>query len=211
MDISFLSFVVFCFILTITPGADMALVTKNTLAYSKRGGVLTAIGICTGLLLYGFLTASGLAYLLVQNKPLFVALKYLGAYYLIYLGGKALYSIFQAHGQILNADVSSVQKTLHNKLFFEGLFTNLLNPKIVVFYLSVIPQFIEIDSAGFLDIFSYALVHIMMGLAWLYAYITLLQQTRQLLCKPKIKGILEGLTGFVMISLGLKILLESEK
>jgi len=66
MDISFLSFVVFCFILTITPGADMALVTKNTLAYSKRGGVLTAIGICTGLLLYGFLTASGLAYLLVH-------------------------------------------------------------------------------------------------------------------------------------------------
>jgi threonine/homoserine/homoserine lactone efflux protein len=67
------------------------------------------------------------------------------------------------------------------------------------------------DSARFLDIFSYALVHIMMGLVWLYIYITLLQQTRQILLKPKIKGMLEGFTGFVMISFGLKILLESER
>lgn len=211
MDINFLSFIIFCFLLTITPGADMALVTKNTLTYSRRGGVVTAFGICTGLLFYGFLTASGLAYLLIQNKHLFLILKNLGACYLIYLGVKTLYSLIITKEQLLTAGDAPAQKDIQNKLFLEGLLTNLLNPKIIVFYLSIIPQFIEINSAGFFDIFSYALIHILMGLVWLYFYATLLQQTQQLLLKPKIKQLLEGFTGFVMVGLGLRMLLEGER
>ena len=209
MDSSLISFIIFCLVMTLTPGANMALVTKNTLHYSKQAGIATTFGISFGLLCYSILTASGLAYIIASNRHLYLLIKHLAVAYLFYLGIKAFYSAL--HKNLFRFSKHQHQKLPSSrKLFLEGFITNLLNPNIIIFYLSVIPQFIPIEEVGFISIFSYALIHTLMGLTWLYCYCSLLKIAEKFLLSPAVRATLETASGLVMILLGCKILLDIE-
>lgn len=207
MDASFFIFFTICFLLTITPGADMALVTKNTLSYPNKGGFVTVYGICTGLLLYGLITASGLSYVICQNENLFNFVKMLGGIYLMYIGCKALYYLLKSTTNSSKDLFSYKYENINKKLFLEGMLTNLLNPKVLIFYLSMLPQFIDISSASFIKVFSYTLVHIIMGLIWLCLYSSLLKRAGQAIFSLKVRKYIEGATGVVMIIFGFTVLI----
>ncbi len=208
MEDNLLGYIAFCLLLAVTPGVDMAIVTKNTLTYSKKGGLVTVLGICTSLLFYSFLTASGLSILVKENVTLYVAIKYVGAGYLMYLGAQTLYRSFLKLKSPLEVEELHLQNVSYKKLYIQGLLTNLLNPKIIVLYLSIIPQFIAIESVGFVTLLSYTSINIIIGIIWLYFYVSMINIARKKLLIPKVRQSLEGITGVALIILGLKILLD---
>ena len=210
MDSSLISYIIFCFLLAITPEAEMALVTKNTLSHSKKGGMITILGIFTSLLYYSLITASGLTYILMEHKIIYVSIKYCGAAYLIYLGVNALYRSFKQLHFPLDIKLDET-KTSYKKLYMEGLLTNLLNPKIIILYISIIPQFISLESAGFLPIMGFTFINLAIEITWLYCYVLMLNKLKETLLQPRVRKILEAITGFAMITLGCKILFDNEE
>lgn len=206
-----LSYIMVISLMAITPGADMALVMKNTITYNKKGGIITALGICSGLLIYGLLSASGLAILINTHQNIFNIIRYTGAAYLIYLGIMALQDVWQNHTN--NTFVKERQHTVYSKanykkLYAEGILTNLLNPKVMVMYCSIIPQFVS-TNASFSEILKLVLINLFIGLCWFYTYISMLNYARNTITRPKIRYSLQSFTGVVMISLGIKMFLHA--
>jgi threonine/homoserine/homoserine lactone efflux protein len=197
--------------MAITPGADMALVMKNTINYKKKGGIITALGICSGLLIYGLLSASGLSMLLNTNKSLFNIIRYAGAAYLIYLGliaFKDVWRKYHANQETENFKiVSENSEASYYKLYMEGILTNLLNPKVMVMYCSIIPQFVA-ANANFFEIMKLVCINLCIGLGWLYCYSSMLDYARSTINRPSVNYSLQSLTGTVMICLGLKMFFE---
>src|SRR5919198_280513 len=119
-------------LLTITPGADMALVMRHALGGGTRPAFFAALGICLGTLIWGAASALGVAVIFARSQLTFAVLKYVGGAYLVYLGARALRAALRTPS---TADVSST--ATHSKAagaFAQGLFTNLTNPKVAVFY-----------------------------------------------------------------------------
>ncbi len=206
MDVSLIGYIIVSCLLAITPGPDMVMITKNTLAYSKKGGVVTLLGTCTSLLIYSVLTACGLTYFIKSSPIIYISIKYLGASYLLYLGMHTLYNAFYKNQSLLDFQALHCADTPYKKLYGQGFLTNLLNPKIIILYLSILPQFISIDSAKFIAIFSYALINIGIGITWFYSYILMLNKLREKLLVPKTRQRLEGITGIILVILGCRML-----
>ena len=140
MDSSLALFVATSLLLISTPGQDMILVMSRSVAHGARAGVATAAGISVGLLGHTLLAAAGLGALLRASEYLFVAMKWLGAAYLVYLGIKAWRT---------PPFVAPLTPTLGqglNRLFVQGALSNLANPKIAIFYFAFLPQFVAADA-----------------------------------------------------------------
>ena len=133
-------FVVTSLILIITPGQDMMLVMSRSIAQGSRAGVVTAAGVSTGLLGHSLLAALGLGAVLMASEMVFMAIKYAGAAYLIYLGIGAL---LHRHGGLTFRQLAAVPVS---RLFFQGALSNISNPKITIFYFAYLPQFIPAGS-----------------------------------------------------------------
>lgn len=210
MSADLLSYIMVISLMAITPGADMALVMKNTITYNKKGGNITALGICSGLLIYGLLSASGLAIAINNHKNIFNIIRYAGSAYLIYLGIMALKDVWEKNNQITDntrLNFTEYTKPNYKKLYYEGIITNLLNPKVIVMYCSIIPQFVS-ASASFFEILKLVLINVCIALCWFYSYVSLLNYARDTINRPKIRYSLQSFTGVVMIGLGIKILIK---
>ena len=144
-----LAFVAVAAIVIVTPGQDTALVVKNTLAGRRRAGVATALGVSTGQLAWALATSAGLAAVLVASEQLFLAIRLVGAAYLTYLGLTALWSALRrrSHAYV----VASPPSLGRVAAFRQGALSNLGNPKMAVFFTSLLPQFAG-PGAGFLDL-----------------------------------------------------------
>ena len=130
-------------VVVITPGPDMALVTRNTLAGGRRSGFATAAGTCSGLLVHSLAAALGLSAILLVSSEAFMAVKLTGAAYLVYLGVRGLFS----SGPGALAPVAS-RDLRPGAGYRQGLLTNVLNPKVALFFVALLPQFVE-PGAGF--------------------------------------------------------------
>ena len=143
MITDFWAFFIAILLLTMTPGLDTALVIRNTTRGGWKDGITCSLGICCGLFVHATLSAVGLSVLLVGSAELFTAVKTVGAIYLIYLGMQSIRSTFNQH-QTTN---STIEKSKESKplavSFKEGFLSNILNPKTAVFYLALLPQFIN--------------------------------------------------------------------
>ena len=135
-----LLFIVTSLILIITPGQDMMLVMSRSIAQGWKAGVVTAAGVSTGLLGHSLLASLGLGAVMGASEMIFVVIKYVGAAYLVYLGIKLL---AQGRSEIEVLGMSAVSM---RKLFFQGAFSNISNPKITIFYFAYLPQFIPAGS-----------------------------------------------------------------
>ena len=133
-------FVVTSLILIITPGQDMMLVMSRSIAQGGRAGVVTAAGVSTGLMGHSLLAALGLGAVLMASEMVFMAIKYAGAAYLIYLGIGAL---LHRRGELTFRQLAAVPAT---RLFLQGAISNISNPKITIFYFAYLPQFIPAGS-----------------------------------------------------------------
>ena len=197
-----LPFLALATLVVVTPGVDMALVTKNALVHGRRAALLTAAGINVGILLWVCAAALGLAALLAASATAFTVVKLAGAAYLVFLGLRTLFT--REHGLGEAAGRSAPRDLL---AFRQGLINNALNPKIAVFFTSVLPQFAGAHpSAGALIVLG--LLFSALGWAWLLAYAAIAARGRAVLGRARVRQALSRLTGVVLVGLGVRIALE---
>jgi threonine/homoserine/homoserine lactone efflux protein len=189
-------------LLTVSPGADMALVTKITLERGRRAALLATLGICSGLLVHATASALGLSVILATSAEAFTIVKLAGAAYLAYLGLQALRSSFR---DVAN-DLPSPRRGANPLL--QGVFSNVLNPKVAVFYLTFLPQFISPGDNVLIRSLAFALAHAVMGIVWLSAYSYAVMRMSDALGGAGVRRWLERVTGGVLIALGARLALE---
>jgi len=191
----------------VTPGQDTALTIKNTLAGGRRAGVLTALGVSTGQAVWTVAASAGVAALLVASEPAFLALKLAGAAYLVFLGAQALLAALRG-GPAHDLPGGAPQRLAPAAGYRQGVVSNLGNPKMAVFFTSLLPQFLPDAGASFAGLLLLGLVFCSLTLAWLSGYAVVVAKAGDLLRRPRIRRALEGVTGAMLIALGLRVATE---
>ena len=188
------AFVGISIIVIVTPGQDTALTIRNSLLGGRRGGILTALGVSAGQAVWALATSVGLAALIVAFEPAFVALKLAGAAFLVYLGVHALLRAIRGE----TAEPRSVRR---NSAFRQGLVSNLGNPKMAVFFTSLLPQFGE----SFPALLGLGLLFCAMTFAWLSAYAAAVAKAGDVLRHPAIHRAFDAVLGAVLVALGIRL------
>jgi threonine/homoserine/homoserine lactone efflux protein len=188
---------------TVIPGADMALVTRQVLVGGPALAQKTIFGNLTGVLVHGVALAAGLSALLVASATAYTVVKLAGAAYLVYLGVQAL--LASRHPA---ADPPPAAIVAPRRAFLQGLISTVLNPKPALFFLTFVPQFVNRDGAVLPQTLTLAAIHVIVGLVWLSAYARLVHRARGLLIAPRVKAWLERTTGAVLIAFGLRVAVE---
>jgi threonine/homoserine/homoserine lactone efflux protein len=205
MDSRLIAFVGVAALLTIAPGPDMALVLRNALRGGRPAVLPTAAGICTGCLVWGATSSLGVAALLAASAQLYSALKLAGAAYLVILGVLALRTALRANGPGREVALSGSRRGAYR----QGLLTNLLNPKVGVFYATFLPQFIAPGQPVFETSMMLAGIHAGLGLAWLTVYGYGATRLADVLNRGRVRVALEALSGTILIAFGLRIAADS--
>lgn len=146
IDDQLLLFTGIAFLLAVTPGADTLLVMRSVLASNWKAGVASVLGICTGLLIHALLSAFGLSLILVRSATVFEIVKLGGGCYLFFLGLQAVWQVFRSQsvsGAVERTQGRNNHQEAVKQFFISGFLTNLLNPKVALFYLAFLPQFIH--------------------------------------------------------------------
>ena len=203
MDSRLLAFIGVAALLTIAPGPDMALVLRNALRGGRAAVLPTAAGICTGCIVWGGASSLGVAALLATSDQLYEGLKLAGAVYLIVLGVLALRAAFRAGGASEDAGSSPLKS--RSSSYRQGLVTNLLNPKVGVFYATFLPQFIGPGQPVFATSLLLACTHAAMGLVWLTIYGYSATRLANVLGRGRGRKALEAATGTVLVAFGLRL------
>jgi threonine/homoserine/homoserine lactone efflux protein len=205
-----LTYIGIVFLLTISPGADTMLVIRNVLGRGPLAGILTTLGISSGLFIHATLSALGLSLILVRSSTAFEFVKLIGAGYLIYLGIRSLTSARQMirDEPLEQTALSSAVTPGGWRSAGEGLLTNVLNPKVAVFYLAFLPQFINPGEAILAKSLLLAGIHGLLGIIWLSLVSFSIGRLSAFLKKPKVRSGLEAVSGAVLIGFGIKLALE---
>ena len=197
-------------LLTVTPGADMALVLQSALTERPRATRRTILGICSGLMVWGAAVAAGIAALLVASSAAFTALKVAGAAYLVALGLLAILRSFRDEGD--GAFVEPIELPEggpgRRRPYLRGLTSNVLNPKIAIFYTTLLPQFIEPGGNAFAASLLLAATHALLTLAWLLLFAGAASRARLALRRERIRRLIDRVTGSVLVALGIRVALQ---
>ena len=189
-------------VLTITPGLDTAIVLRASALEGRRAGIAAAVGITLGLVVWGTASAVGLTALLAASRLAYTALKWAGAAYLIIIGLTMLLKPKSAPASQADEGVNPQGAGLWLR---RGLLTNLLNPKVGVFYVAFLPQFTPAGVAAGPFIALLVAIHILLGVLWFAALIAATQPLGQYLRRPQIARRMNRLTGLVFIGFGAKL------
>jgi threonine/homoserine/homoserine lactone efflux protein len=193
----------------VTPGQDTALTIRNTLVGGRGSGVFTAAGVASGQFIWTVATSAGLAALIVASEPVFTALKLAGAAYLIFLGAQALYAAFRPSGGGLKANRFVRDNRLGRVAAYrQGVLSNLGNPKMVVFFSSLLPQFVNRGNASFQTMLMLGLLFCVMTLTWLTGYAFVVARVGDVLRRDRVRRSMEAVTGLVLVGLGLRLATE---
>jgi len=212
IDSSILAFAGIALVLAITPGADTMLVMRSVLSGGRPAGVLTTFGVCLGLLVHAAFSALGISIILMRSATAFEVVKWVGGGYLIYLGLQSIVKSLRG-APVLVPNPGKPEPTPrsehpHRQFLMQGLLTNVLNPKVALFYLAFLPQFIRPEDGVFLKSVLLGGIHLFFSLAWLLVVATLVNQLRRLLTQNRTARILEGVTGTLLLGLGGRLALQ---
>jgi len=205
-----LPFLALALLVIVTPGPDMTLVTRNALKAGRKSALVTSLGIVSGLLVWTAAAAIGIAALLEANAFAFTVVKLAGASYLGYLGLRALFSTWRDGALKVETPQSHLAIARVNSPYGQGLLSNILNPKIAIFFTSLIPQFIVPgNSSVAVDSLELAGIFAVMGLGWLTAFSIFVSTAGNLIRLPRVKKTLDTITGAVLIGLGIRVIAET--
>jgi threonine/homoserine/homoserine lactone efflux protein len=182
----------------VTPGQDTALTIRNTLRGGRRDGVFTALGVSTAQCVWAAATSAGLAALLVASEPVFLALRWFGAAYLIFLG---LQSLSRA---IRRVAAQHDRPRRSSSAYRQGLVSNLGNPKMAIFFSSLLPQFAD-SFAGLLVL---GLVFAAMTVTWLSAYAVAVAKAGDVLRRSRVRRVIDAVVGAVLVAFGARLATE---
>jgi threonine/homoserine/homoserine lactone efflux protein len=192
-------FVVVAVVVVLTPGVDMALVTKNALLHGRNAALASAMGVNVGIALWTLAAALGVAAVVRASAEAFTAIKLAGALYLVYLGIQALRG--RRHAELRGAAPLSTAGA-----FRQGLVSNALNPKIAVFFTSLLPQFAPRGSL--LGLLALGAVFNLLGIVWLTVYALAAARGRAVLQRRRVRAVLDYLSGVVLVGLGVRLAFE---
>lgn len=206
---SVLAFLGVSALVIVTPGPDTAVTVRNALLGGRAGGIFTALGVSVGQAVWAFATSLGIVALLVASEPLFLAVKYAGAAYLVWLGLHALRAAWRP-GESGDAATTArpARRLGRGAAFRQGLVSDLGNPKMAVFFASLLPQFVPAGQPAFTAFLVLGLVFSLMTFLWLAAYAVAVAKAGDVLRRPRIRRAIEGVTGVLLIALGLRIATE---
>ncbi len=190
------SLVVIC-----TPGQDTALTIRTTLASGRRAGIATAGGVAAGQAVWTLAASAGAVAVLTASEPAFRTLKLLGAAYLVYLG---LHSLLHALRRRVPAPARPVAPAPAARAFRQGMLSNLGNPKMAIFFASLLPQFAPRGPGSFAAMLALGLLFCSLTLAWLTLYAVAVHRLRELLAGP-VRRVVDGLLGAVLVVFGVRL------
>jgi RhtB (resistance to homoserine/threonine) family protein len=192
--------------LTLTPGADTMLVVRNVLRGGRRDGIVTTFGICAGLFAHATLSALGVSVLLMHSATAFHTVKFAGACYLVWLGVQSLRSAVRGVPYPAGTEHHGATDAVSSqRCFLEGFLSNVLNPKVVVFYLAFLPQFIGPMDPVLPKSLLLAGIHYAEGILWLVVVSMVVDQTRRFFLKSAIRRWLDGVCGTVLVGFGVRL------
>lgn len=193
-------------LLSVSPGVDSLLTVRNAARSGLTGGIVTSFGICCGLFAHALLSSLGISVILLQSAWLFEGLKLAGAAYLIWLGWGSLRQIRRSRNDPTAAIVQvPSEASSWWRCWLEGLLSNLLNPKTIIFYMAFLPQFV--DPAG--NVLSQSLwlaaLHFLIAMSWQSLLALLTCRVQGWVRMPGLRALCHGVTGLVMIGLGVRL------
>jgi RhtB (resistance to homoserine/threonine) family protein len=195
-------------IVIVIPGPDTAVVTKNVLMHGRRTALGTSLGVSAGLSVWTLAAALGLASLLRASAVAFTVLKLIGALYLVWLGVQAL----RASRRVDDGDAASAlaPRSAMGAVggFRQGLLSDLANPKIGIFFTSLLPQFVDPGRPVLLPFLALGAVFVAMTILWLCAYCLVAARAAQTLQRPRVKAAIDRFTGVVLIAIGIRLATE---
>jgi threonine/homoserine/homoserine lactone efflux protein len=184
-------------VVIVTPGQDTALTIRNTLLGGRSGGIATAAGVVSGQLVWALAASAGLSAVLLASAPLFMAIRIAGAAYLVLLGIQALVAAVRG-AQRAHADAAPRRRRAPYR---QGVLSNLGNPKMAVFFTSLLPQF----GSSFAAMLGLGLVFATLTLVWLSAYAVAVAKATHFLQRSWVRRALDAVTGLVLVALGLRV------
>ncbi|MGM0756995.1 MAG: LysE family translocator [Bacillota bacterium] len=200
-----LTFLLLTLFVVASPGVDFALITKRTIGTGKSDGIKMALGLTSGALIHTLAAAFGLSLILMKSALAFEIIKYLGAIYLIYLGVSSF-----IHKKEKNVPRHEVESPKHSA-FKQGLISNTLNPKVAIFFLTFLPQFV---TPGLNTSFQFVVmgsIYALLSILWFTTIVFLLGYIRKFLLSAKVQTTIDRITGVVLVGFGVKLLFTSPK
>ena len=193
---TYLSFLAFAAVVVLVPGPDFAVVTSNTVRGGRRRGIWAALGVTTSNAAQGIAAAAGLGAVILRSEPLFQTIRWAGVAYLLYLGARALLSARRGvYRELESRDTAG---------FRQGFLSNITNPKVLTFYLAILPQFLSRDTS-FPTATAYALSHAVLSLLYLTALVVAMNRARRLFERRRVRRALDAGTGLAMIGFGARM------
>jgi threonine/homoserine/homoserine lactone efflux protein len=206
------AFLVVAGVVIVTPGPDTALTIGNTLRGGRLSGVFTGAGVAAGQATWTIFTSAGIAALVVASEPVFRAVKYAGAGYLVFLGVQALRAAARRGSTGADAMQTNAPSHLTPRVALrQGLISNLTNPKMITFFPALLPQFAPPGSSTFIVLLALGLLFASMTLLWLIGYACVVAKAGDFIRRSRVQRMLEAATGVVLISLGLRLATESHR
>jgi len=193
------SFLLFAAVLVVVPGPDFAVVTRNALAGGRRRGLWAGVGVSSSNAVQGVVAAVGLGALIVAAQPVFTAIKWAGIAYLLWLGAQALRSAWR--GRYATAGAPAQDRGAALAGWRQGFLSNVTNPKVLVFYLAVLPQFLPADPRLW-QLALLALTHAVLGLAHLALLVAVVHRARRVLARRAVRRALDAATGVALVGFG---------
>ena len=205
IDAHLIAFAGVSLLLAVTPGPDMAVVTKNALAHGRRGVVLTTSGIGLALVVWVTATAIGLSALLRTSGGVLFALKLVGACYLAYLGIRALLDSRQRPTDLL-AGVPAAAPA--GGVFRQGFLSAISNPKLGVFFVTFLPQFVLPGQPVLARLLELGVTFAVIGWIWMNVYGIFVTRLRDVITTPRVRQWMQRVTGVVLLGFGARLALE---
>jgi threonine/homoserine/homoserine lactone efflux protein len=195
-------FVALAVVIIVTPGPDTALTIRNTLIGGRPAGIATAVGVALGQTTWSIATSAGVSALIAAAEPAFIALKLAGAAYLIFLGAQSLWSALRRETERSHP---IAERRPRGSALRQGVISNLTNPKMAVFFPSLLPQFVSPGAASFAMLLALGLLFCCMTLIWLAGYAFAVARAGDVLRRSRVRRAIEGATGAVLVAFGVRV------
>jgi threonine/homoserine/homoserine lactone efflux protein len=205
---SFLAFLGISAIVIVTPGQDTALTVRNTLLGGRSAGIATAAGVAAGQAIWTIGASFGLTALLVASETAFLAIRLAGGAYLVYLGAHSIWSAVRLGEREASRGPGVRAGLTAPSALRQGLISNLGNPKMIIFFASLLPQFIAPGSPAPAGMLTLGLVFVSMTLGWLMLYAAFIDRARGFLNRGPIRRAFDAITGAILVAFGARLTVE---
>lgn len=193
--------------IALLPGPDTAVVTKNALIHGRDAALGSAIGVNVGLSVWTVATALGVAAILRSSATVYDVLKLIGALYLIYIGARTLWE--SRHPRAGAGEETAAARSLDGRGgFVQGVISNLANPKVGIFFTSLLPQFVSPHHSALLQMLMLGGIFITFNVFWMSSYALAAVRLSHVLSRRRVKAVIDRVSGLVLVGVGIRLAVE---